>query len=229
MRILVVEDSERLRRYLERGLQRSGYAVDMASDGENALWLIDSNDYDVIVLDRMLPNLNGDTVLERLPGMGCESPVLILSARDSVGDRVSGLRKGASDYLIKPFAFEELLARIQNLVRRRYGSSATKIEIGDLTLDTVRKEICRGGERISLRPREYVLLEYLAFRQGQLVSRTEIESHIYDDHVEPMSNVVDAAVYSLRKKIDLPNRPSLITTRRGLGYVLEPSDEIHSG
>jgi len=220
MRVLVVEDSERLRRSLAIGLRKSGYAVDLAADGAQGLWSAQSNSYDVIVLDLMLPEVDGLSVLQTLRRKEIDSPVLILTARDSVEDRVRGLRLGADDYLIKPFAFDELLARIEVLTRRPHGVKSPQIVIGDLELDTAARTVRRGGAMIELPPREYALLEYLALRKGQVVSRTEIEQHIYDEHVEPASNVVDAAVYALRRKIDRADGPSFIRTRRGMGYTL---------
>ena len=220
MRVLVVEDSERLRRSLAIGLRKSGYAVDLAADGAQGLWSAQTNSYDVIVLDLMLPEVDGLSVLQTLRRKEIDSPVLILTARDSVEDRVRGLRLGADDYLIKPFAFDELLARIEVLTRRPHGVKSPQIVIGDLELDTAARTVRRGGAMIELPPREYALLEYLALRKGQVVSRTEIEQHIYDEHVEPASNVVDAAVYALRRKIDRADGPSFIRTRRGMGYTL---------
>jgi DNA-binding response OmpR family regulator len=220
MRILVIEDSERLRRSLAIGLRKSGYAVDLAADGAQGLWSAQSNAYDVIILDLMLPEVDGLTILQTLRRKEIDSQVLILTAKDSVEDRVRGLRLGADDYLVKPFAFDELLARIEVLTRRRHGIKSPQIVIGDLELDTAARTVRRGTEVIELPPREYALLEYLALRKGQVVSRTEIEQHIYDEHVEPASNVIDAAVYALRRKIDPADGPSVICTRRGMGYTL---------
>ena len=220
MRILVIEDSERLRRSLATGLRKSGYAVDLAADGAQGLWSAQSNSYDVIVLDLMLPEVDGLTVLQTLRGKEINSHVLILTAKDSIEDRVRGLRLGADDYLVKPFAFDELLARIEVLTRRRHGIKAPQIVIGDLKVDMAARTVRRGAEVIDLPPREYALLEYLALRKGQVVSRTDIEQHIYDEHAEPASNVVDAAVYALRRKIDPAEGPSFIQTRRGMGYTL---------
>ena len=221
MRILFIEDSSRLRKYVQKALSASGFAVDLAADGEEGLWLAESDQYDVILLDLMLPKRDGLSVLKRLREQGCQSQVLILSAKDAVDDRVSGLQMGADDYLVKPFALSELIARVQTLVRRRYQVKSPLLCIGGLEIDTVQRTVCLRGNPVYLPPREYALLELLAFRQGEVVSRAEIEERIYDERVEPMSNVVDAAVYSLRKKIDTPGEPSLIRTRRGMGYLLE--------
>jgi DNA-binding response OmpR family regulator len=229
VRVLVVEDSRRLREYLARGLRTARYAVDVAQDGEEGLWRAESDDYDVIVLDLMLPKLDGLALLRRLREREIRTHVLILTARDTVDDRVRGLRTGADDYLIKPFELEELLARVEALARRSYGVKAPAIEIGDLRLDTAARSVTVAGEPIELPPREYALLEYLALRRGQVVTRTEIEAHIYDDHVEAMSNVVDASIYQLRKRIDRPGRPSLIRTRRGMGYALRPPRPADDG
>lgn len=221
MRVLVVEDSNRLRLYLGKGLRAAGFAVDLAADGEEGLWFAESTEYDVIVLDLMLPKVDGLTVLRKIREAGRETHVLILTARDSIEDRVDGLQRGADDYLIKPFAFAELLARVQTLVRRSYGAKSPQIVIGQLRIDTARREASLAGEPLNLPPREYALLEYLALKNGEIVTRTEIEQHIYDERAEPMSNVVDSAICNLRKKIDPPEGPSLIQTRRGMGYVLE--------
>lgn len=220
MRILLVEDSKRLQQSIGTGLRRSGYAVDIASDGEEGLWMAESREYDTIVLDLMLPKLDGLAVLRRLRDQGRGDHVLILTAKDTVEDRVLGLQTGADDYLVKPFAFEELLARVQALIRRRYQAKSPQIQVGDLVLDTAARSVWRGEEIVELAPREYALLELLVLRRGTVVGRSEIEEHIYDERVEPLSNVVDAAIYSLRRKIDVAEAPSLISTRRGLGYMI---------
>jgi DNA-binding response OmpR family regulator len=222
MRILLIEDSQRLRRSVGSGLRKAGYAVDEAADGEEGLWAAQANAYDVIVLDLMLPKLDGLALLRRLRESGNNAHVLILTARDAVEDRVQGLRSGSDDYLVKPFAFDELLARIEALVRRAHGAKQPVLNVGGIEIDMARRVARRGERALDLPPREFALLEFLALRQGQLVTRTQIESHIYDDQTEVMSNVVDAAIYSLRKKIDTPGAPSLIQTRRGMGYILEP-------
>jgi DNA-binding response OmpR family regulator len=180
------------------------------------------NTYDVVVLDIMLPGIDGLSILDKLRESGKESPVLFLTAKDTVADRVDGLRRGADDYLVKPFALEELLARIDALARRSYQKAAPKLAIADLEIDTAAKSASRGGKVIDLTAREYAILEHLMLRQGAVVSRTEIEEHIYDEMVSPMSNVVDSAVCTLRRKIaTAPDSEALIHTRRGQGYVLE--------
>jgi DNA-binding response OmpR family regulator len=221
MRVLLVEDSKRLRSTLGAALRRSGYAVDLAGDGRQGLWLAESNDYDAIVLDIMLPELDGLTVLQRLQAQGKATHVLLLTAKDTVEDRVHGLQQGADDYLVKPFALEELLARVEALCRRAYRGKQARLVIADLEIDTVAKEVVRGGQPVPLKPREYQLLEYLARRAGEVVTRTDIEAHIYNDDADPMSNVVDSAICSLRKKLGVASPTPLIYTRHGLGYVLK--------
>jgi DNA-binding response OmpR family regulator len=218
MRLLFVEDSTRLQRSVGRGLRKAGYAVDVASDGNEGLWLAESCEYDTIILDLMLPGLDGLGVLSRLRAQQNATHVLILTARDAVENRVGGLRAGADDYLIKPFAFEELLARVQALCRRSYQRKNPRIFMDDLEIDTAAKMVVRRGKTIRLTPREFTLLEYLAMRRGQVVSRAEIEAHIYPDSAELMSNTVDSAICILRKKI---GPAPLIQTRRGLGYFIE--------
>lgn len=220
MRVLVVEDSPRLQKTLGTALRRSGYAVDLASDGDEGLWLAQAHEYDAIVLDIMLPKRDGLSVLGELRRTRRKVHVLLLTARDTVADRVGGLQGGADDYLVKPFALEELLARVQALCRRAYGSASAQLGEGDLEVDTLARRVRRAHREIELTAREYLLLEYLVQRRGQVVTRTEIEEHIYDGQVDPMSNVVDSAVCSLRKKLGVGSDAPLIHTRRGLGYVL---------
>ena len=224
MRILLVEDSPRLLRNIALALRRSGYAVDTATDGEEGLWLAESHGYDAIVLDIMLPKRDGLDVLRTLRARGRPVHVLLLTARDTVMDRVTGLQAGADDYLVKPFALDELLARVQALCRRAYGAKQPRLVIADLEIDFSARTVLRAGRPVGLTAREFQLLEYLARRRGEVVSRTDIEAHIYDGQVDPMSNVVDSAVCSLRKKIAVTaSAVPLIHTRRGLGYVLEAS------
>ena len=220
MRLLLVEDSERLQRSLSIGLRRAGHAVDVAGTGTDGLWRATSTDYDVVVLDVMLPGLDGLSVLRQLRDQGRDTHVLLLTARDTVDDRVTGLRAGADDYLVKPFAFDELLARVEALGRRRTGRKSPVIRVADLDVDLAAQTVRRDGQVVPLLPREFALLAYLAGRPGQVVSRTDIEAHLYDDRAEPMSNVVDSAVCALRRKIDRPGEPSLIATRRRVGYLL---------
>ena len=222
MRVLVVEDSERLRRSIAEALRLAGHAVDEEAEGKGALRRAGGGEYDLVVLDLMLPGLDGFGVLRGLRAKRVATPVLVLTARDAVDDRVRGLDAGADDYLVKPFAVDELLARCRALLRR--GSAAlgdATLRVADLEIDTAARVARRGGASIVLPPREWALLELLAHHAGQVMSRTRIEAAIYDETVEPMSNVVDAAVYGLRRKIDRPGLVPLIHTRRGMGYVLQ--------
>ncbi len=224
MRVLLIEDAARLQRSLTAALRRSGYAVDNAVDGEQGLWLARSHDYDALIVDIMLPKLSGLDLLKTLRAEKRDTHVLLLTARDTVADRVKGLDAGADDYLVKPFALEELLARVNVLCRRAYKQKSPTLTIGDLEVDRSARKARRAGKEIELTAREYQLLEYLASRRGEVVSRTEVEEHIYDGQVDPMSNVVDSAICNLRKKISAERDGSaLIHTRRGLGYVLEAS------
>jgi DNA-binding response OmpR family regulator len=220
MRILVVEDYPPLRRSLSQGLRESGYAVDEAADGEEASTLVSSVPYDAIVLDLMLPKIDGLALLEEIRRQENPAGIVILTARDTVSDRVKGLDLGADDYLVKPFAFEELLARVRAVIRRRYRSPESTIQVDDLEIDPVARVVKRGGKPVALSAREYSLLEYLAARRGQVVTRAEIWDHVYDFASEPNSNVVDVYIGYLRRKIDQSEKRALIQTRRGLGYVL---------
>jgi DNA-binding response OmpR family regulator len=221
MRLLLVEDSRSLRETLARALRRSGYRVDESGDGEEALWKARETSYDVLVLDVMLPGRDGFEVLESLRGEASEVPVLMLTARDSVADRVRGLRQGADDYLCKPFALEEFLARVEVLCRRGHGKRGSVLRVGDLEIDTAALRASRAGVVLTLTAREFSLLELLALHAGEVLSRTAIEEGIYDEQVSPMSNVVDSAVYELRKKLAVKEGlPPLIHTRRGQGYLL---------
>lgn len=222
MRVLYVEDSRHLQKPVVKALKASGYAVDAAADGEDGLWQAQNHDYDVLVLDIMLPGMSGLEILDTLRAEGNDTPVLFLTAKDTVGDRVNGLRKGADDYLVKPFALEELLARVEALSRRRYQKRTPKITIADLELNSAARIATRGGSPVDLAPRQFSLLEYLMLRKGQVVSRTEIEEHIYDDLISPMSNVIDSAVCALRKAISVSTKSKpLIHTSRGHGYIME--------
>ncbi len=221
MRVLIVEDSETLRESLRVGLAREGFAVDVAGDGKLGLSYARNNPYDVLVLDLMLPGLDGMSVLAQLREKKEDRPhVLVLTARDRVEDRVLGLNAGADDYLVKPFAFDELLARIHALVRRRYEERSPAVSIGELAIDVVARKASYQGIALDLTAREYALLEYLALRRGHTVSREEIEDHIYDVNKLPSSNAVDSTVCILRAKLGSDGK-DLIRTRRGQGYVLE--------
>ena len=220
MRILVVEDSALLRDSIAQGMREAGFSVDVAADGEQGLWFAESSEYDVIVLDLMLPRMDGLTLLATLRQKGITTHVLILTARDTTEDRIAGLDRGADDYLVKPFAFGELLARVRALVRRKYESKSPVIQVADLQVHTTRRTVERKGRSIELTPREYALLEYLALRAGQVVTRTEIWEHLYEFDATTTSNVVDVFIRRLRQKLDGPQLPPLIHTKRGHGYVL---------
>lgn len=220
MRALVVEDYAPVRKAVVDGLGENGFAVDSATDGEEGLWLAEQNPYDVIVLDLMLPKVDGIAIVKKLRAAKRDVPVLVLTARDGVDDRVRGLDTGADDYLVKPFAFAELLARVRALVRRRYERRDPIVRIADLEIDTTKRTVRRGGEGVTLSAREYALLEYLAMRAGQLVTRTEIWEHVYDFRSDAHSNVVDVYIGYLRKKLERDGAAKLIHTRRGQGYVL---------
>jgi DNA-binding response OmpR family regulator len=220
MRLLVAEDHPNLARSIANGLRDEGYAVDLTFDGEEALHMATVNPYDGIVLDIMLPQRDGFSILQALRRKGSSVPVLFLTARDAIDDRVKGLDLGADDYLVKPFAFEELLARVRAMVRRGHHQTSSVIAVGDLEVDTAKKCARRGGKSIDLSAREYSLLEYLAHRQGQVVSRTQIWEHLYDEHDEASSNVVDVYIGYIRNKIDKDFPSKLIHTKRGQGYML---------
>jgi DNA-binding response OmpR family regulator len=220
MRLLVAEDHPTLARSIASGLRDEGYAVDLTFDGEEALHMASVNPYDGIVLDIMLPQRDGFSIIQALRRKGTKTPVLCLTARDAVEDRVKGLDVGADDYLVKPFAFEELIARVRAMVRRGHQQSSSTIIVGDLEVDTAKKCARRGGKSIDLSAREYSLLEYLAHRQDQVVSRTQIWEHLYDEHDEASSNVVDVYIGYIRNKIDKEFPAKLIHTKRGQGYML---------
>lgn len=220
MRVLLVEDYEPLRKSLEQGLCEAGYALDVAADGEEGLWYALGNDYDVIVLDLMLPGVDGLSILRKLRARKKDAHVLILTARDTVQDRVAGLDCGADDYLVKPFAFEELLARIRALIRRNYNKKSSQIVVEDLRIDLNTQQVYRGDRLIGLTAREYGLLEYLGVRAGEVVSRTDIWEHVYEFNSSAASNVVDVYVGYLRKKLQSEGAPSLLHTVRGRGYLL---------
>lgn len=216
MRVLVVEDEPDLLRVIAATLREDGYAVDTAADGEDALFKAKAWEYDAIVLDVMLPKLDGWTVLRKVREIK-HTPVLMLTARDSVADRVHGLNSGADDYLVKPFALTELLARLRALIRRSAGQAVPVIEIGEVSIDTVAKTVARRGEVVPLTPMEYALVELLALHRQKLVSRTTIYDHLFDEDDDSLSNLVDVHVSNIRKKLGR----DFITTRRGQGYVIE--------
>jgi DNA-binding response OmpR family regulator len=221
VKVLVVEDSERLQRSLRTGLHRSGFAVDVVGDGEEGLAYARHGTYDVIVLDLMLPKLDGLTLLRRLRESGNNVHVLILSAKDQVDERIEGLQLGADDYLTKPFAFEELVARVRALVRRRYDKKSPVHRIGGLEIDTGRRVVVRGGDEIALTRNEYAVLEYLVARRGRVVPKSELLDHLYAGAGHGSENAVEVLIHQLRRKIHAPDTPDLIRTRRGHGYVVE--------
>ena len=217
MRLLIVEDEPALAATLRKALAEEGFAVDLAGDGEAALWQADAVAYDVIVLDLMIPEVDGWEVIRRLRSGGNRSPVLVLTARDATSDKVRALDSGADDYLTKPFTLTELTARIRALIRRAAGSPSPVLSIGDLTIETTARRVTRAGVDVELTAKEYALLEFLARHRGTLVTRSMLFEHVYDDRNDSMSNVVDVYVASLRRKLGR----DLIKTRRGAGYIVD--------
>ena len=225
MRILIVEDETKTGDYLRQGLTEAGYVVDLARDGMDGLHLALTGDYDLVILNVMLPGLSGWQLLETVRRSGRELPVLFLTARDQVEDRVKGLELGADDYLVKPFAFAELLARVRTLFRRgRNGTEPTVLSAADLELDLLRRRVTRSGRRIDLTAKEFSLLELLLRRQGEVLPRSLIASQVWDMNFDSDTNVIEVAVRRLRAKVDDPFEPKLIRTVRGMGYVLEAPD-----
>ncbi len=221
MKILVIEDSERLQRSLELGLQRSGFAVDVVGDGEEGLAYAKHGGYDAIVLDLMLPKLSGIELLRRLRAGGSDAHVLILSAKDQVEQRIQGLQLGADDYLTKPFSFEELVARLRALVRRKYQSKSPVHRIEGLHIDTARRVVTRGEKEVALTPHEYSVLEYLLLRRGRVVNKQELLDHLYPVAGQASENAVEVLIHQLRKKIGGAGGGDPIRTRRGHGYLVE--------
>ena len=222
MKILIVEDELKTGDYLRQGLTEAGFTVDLTRDGADGLHQAISEDYDLMILDVMLPKLNGWQVLEMLRKADKETPVLFLTARDEVGDRVKGLELGADDYLVKPFAFSELLARIRTILRRgKSNSEVTYLQISDLELDMLRRRAQRGGQKIELTAKEFSLLELLMRRKGEVLSRSLLASQLWDMNFDSDTNVIEVAMRRLRNKVDDPFPTKLIKTVRGMGYVLE--------
>ena len=223
MRLLVVEDDPAIASFLVKGLKEAGFAVDQAGSGGAALEMASRESYDLAIVDLMLPGMDGLGLIEELRRRRIGVPVIILSAKRSVDDRVRGLQAGGDDYLTKPFAFEELLARVQALIRRATGSAEpTRLAVGDLVLDLVSRKVERAGRLLDLRPREYALLEYLMRNAGRVVSKAMILSHVFDYRFDPRTNVVDVLVHRLRDKVDKGFATAMIHTVRGMGYVLRP-------
>jgi two-component system OmpR family response regulator len=222
MRILVVEDDKKIASFVVNGLKQSGFAVDHSADGEDGLFRAQTVSYDAAVVDLMLPKMDGLHLIQEVRAKNIRMPVLILSAKTSVDDRVKGLQAGGDDYLTKPFAFSELLARIQALIRRAtQAPEPTRLAVGDLTLDLISREVQRGGEQIELQPREFAMLEYLMRHANRPVTKTMILEHIFDYSFDPQTNVVDVLVHRLRSKVDKDK--AMIHTIRGVGYVLRPT------
>ena len=224
MRILVVEDDQVAASVLAKGLREHSYAVDIASDGAAALDQIGSNDYDLILLDILLPRINGLDVCGRLRADGVATPILMLTARGGPDQRVEGLDSGADDYLAKPYHFAELLARVRALLRRGPALAPSVLSIEDLNIDTRARRVERSGRPVQMTTKEYALLEYLARRQGEVVGRADIAEHVWDDSYDPMSNLIEVYIQRLRRKVDDGHPVKLIQTRRGAGYSLEPAD-----
>jgi two-component system, OmpR family, response regulator len=223
MRLLIVEDDATIADFVSQGLSEAGFAVDVAGDGARGLELAMGGTYDAAIVDVMLPQIDGLTLIDRMRTRGVRTPVLILSARRTVDDRVRGLQAGGDDYLTKPFAFAELLARVQALIRRSTGATEpTRLTIGDLALDLLTRRAERAGRALDLRPREFALLEYLMRNPGRVLSKTMILSHVWGYNFNPGTNVVDVLVSRLRERIDREFEPKLLHTVRGVGYVLEP-------
>ena len=221
MKILVIEDEKKVANFIKKGMEEAGYAVDLAKDGEEGIYMAESEDYDMIVLDLMLPRKDGITVLKELRQMKVRVPVLVLSAKDSVDDKILGLDSGADDYLTKPFAFSELLARVRALLRRGESIAPVKLQVADLVLDTVTREVVRAGKEIKLTNREYALLEYFMMNEGKPLSRTQLSEHVWDYTFDTFSNVIDVYINYLRNKVDRGFDAKLINTVRGVGYIMK--------
>ncbi len=222
MRVLIIEDDQQIASFVSKGLQQAGLAVDHVSDGEAGLEIAELNSYDVMIIDIMLPGLDGFSVIEGLRSKGNTTPILVLSARGSLDDKLRGFQTGSDDYLTKPFSFSELQARLQALLRRTSrGQGQNALEVGDLSMDLLSRKVARGNREIELQPREFALLEYLMRNSGNVVSKTMILEHVWDYHFDPQTNVVDVLVHRLRNKIDKDFQAKLLHTVRGVGYVLK--------
>jgi DNA-binding response OmpR family regulator len=228
MRILVVEDERKVARFIERGLKEERFAVDVALDGEEGLFRAQSNDYDLIVLDVLMPKKDGFQVLRELRAAKCRARILMLTARDSVEDRVKGLEGGADDYLIKPFAFAEFLARVRVLLRRGQAADPVTLAAGDLVMDLKARKVTRAGNPVTLSAKEFGVLEYLLRHPDEVVTRTRLAEHVWDENFDSFSNVIDVTVYHLREKVDRDFKPALIHTVRGVGYVLKAAAETEA-
>lgn len=224
MRITLIEDEKQLANIVKKGLEEEGYSVDVAHDGEEGLYMVENYPSDVVILDVMLPLLDGFSILSSMRKKGIKTPVLLLTARDTITDKIKGLDSGADDYLTKPFEFGELLARIRALIRRKADIKDTVIRIGDLEINTANHEIKRGGRTIQLSAKEYAMLQYMAYNKDKIVSRTDLIEHIYDENFDANSNVLDVYVNFLRNKIDKGFKKKLIHTVRGAGYILKEKE-----
>jgi len=229
MRILLVEDDQRIARFVAKGLREQAYAVDVVGDGDEAGYKLSINDYDAVILDVMIPGRDGFQVCRDLRSAGIAVPVIMLTARDTVQDRVTGLDSGADDYLIKPFAVTELLARLRALLRRGRVVRPATITIANLVLDTGAQRATRGGRALALTTKEYALLEYLAREAGRVVSRAEIAEHVWDENFDPLTNLIDVHINRLRRKVDNDFSSKLIHTRRGAGYMLATPEHAANG
>lgn len=221
MRLLLIEDNTRLRDAISQYLREADFIVDTAAKGDEGLWAARENSYDVVLLDLMLPEIDGMEILRRLRAKGSEVHILVISARDGLEDRLEALNAGADDYLVKPFPLSEALARVRALLRRSYVRKTPVMEVADLQLDPMRRVVCRAGRTIDLTALEYRLLEYLFYRSGEVVTRTDIWEHVFEDGAGGSSNTVDVYIGYLRKKLNADGAPDLIQTRRGQGYILE--------
>jgi two-component system copper resistance phosphate regulon response regulator CusR len=221
MRVLLVEDDSRIAGFVAKGLRENSYAVDIVSDGDEATYIASINRYDLFILDVNLPHKDGFQVCRELRESGNKKPILMLTARDAIDDRISGLDTGADDYLIKPFEFLELLARLRALLRRQSEVRPAKLVTADLEIDTVSQSVRRGGRPIGLTAKEYSLIEFLALNKGKVVGREEISEHVWDDSFDPFSNLIEVYIKRLRKKLDEEFDVQLIHTRRGAGYILD--------
>lgn len=225
MRITLIEDEKQLANIVKKGLEEEGYSVDVAHDGEEGLYMVENYPADVIILDIMLPLLDGFSILSSMRKKGIKTPVLLLTAKDTITDKIKGLDSGADDYLTKPFEFGELLARIRALIRRKADIKDTVIRICDLEINTANREIKRGGRTIQLSAKEYAMLQYMAYNKDKIVSRTDLIEHIYDENFDANSNVLDVYVNFLRNKIDKGFKKKLIHTVRGAGYILKEKEK----
>jgi len=221
MKILLAEDEVDLNNVVTRYLKKNGYSVDSVLDGEEALDYLEYGEYDLVILDIMMPKVDGFEVIKKLRNKGNHTSVLMLTARDSADDKVKGLDLGADDYIVKPFDFNELLARIRAVVRRKYGNSSNKLVIGDLILDTSEKSVTRAGKQIELTGKEYEVLEYLMQSKNRILSREQIKEHVWDFDYEGDSNIIDVLIKNIRKKIDVEDGKQIIYTKRGLGYIIK--------